>query len=182
MSILDSSFFGLFFSSFDVFKLLKSFNTIFTFYFSFQQKNKISVLFGQNAPVCMLNTPKQSKIFMTIVLTHFKIDSARSRTQTNPRALPTLRHVILLPRDAPVGSYDRRVPSSPSAVNFPSKQASMADFEDRQNLLGDEDDGSFTDRQAGREPGRPMLAICDPSRLLHRVVVLFFMCFLGFGE
>ncbi|XP_013866535.1 lysosomal dipeptide transporter MFSD1 isoform X2 [Austrofundulus limnaeus] len=54
----------------------------------------------------------------------------------------------------------------------------MADFEDRQNLLGDEDD----DRQGAREPGRPMLAICDPSRLLHRVVVLFFMCFLGFGS
>lgn len=50
----------------------------------------------------------------------------------------------------------------------------MADLEERQRLLGDEDRGSG--------PGRPMLAICDPSRLLHRLVVLFFMCFLGFGK
>uniref|UniRef100_A0A3P8PXN3 Lysosomal dipeptide transporter MFSD1 n=2 Tax=Astatotilapia calliptera TaxID=8154 RepID=A0A3P8PXN3_ASTCA len=50
----------------------------------------------------------------------------------------------------------------------------MADLEERQRLLGDEDRGSG--------PGRPMLAICDPSRLLHRLVVLFFMCFLGFGS
>uniref|UniRef100_A0A669F9I1 Lysosomal dipeptide transporter MFSD1 n=1 Tax=Oreochromis niloticus TaxID=8128 RepID=A0A669F9I1_ORENI len=50
----------------------------------------------------------------------------------------------------------------------------MADLEERQRLLGDEDRGSG--------PGRPMLAICDPSHLLHRLVVLFFMCFLGFGS
>lgn len=50
----------------------------------------------------------------------------------------------------------------------------MADLEERQRLLGDEDRGSG--------PGRPMLAICDPNRLLHRLVVLFFMCFLGFGK
>uniref|UniRef100_A0A3Q3BN16 Lysosomal dipeptide transporter MFSD1 n=1 Tax=Kryptolebias marmoratus TaxID=37003 RepID=A0A3Q3BN16_KRYMA len=60
----------------------------------------------------------------------------------------------------------------------------MADFGERRNLLGDEDEDedSFADRQAARGPGRLMAAICDPSRLLHRVVVLFFMCFLGFGE
>ncbi|XP_037534144.1 major facilitator superfamily domain-containing protein 1 [Nematolebias whitei] len=58
----------------------------------------------------------------------------------------------------------------------------MADLEERQNLLGDEDEGSCTDLPEARGPGRPMAAICDPSRLLHRVVVLFFMCFLGFGS
>lgn len=58
----------------------------------------------------------------------------------------------------------------------------MADFEERRALLGDEDEGSFTDRQEARGPGRPMPAICDPSHLLHRIVVLVFMCFLGFGE
>ncbi|KAF7660405.1 hypothetical protein LDENG_00282370 [Lucifuga dentata] len=56
----------------------------------------------------------------------------------------------------------------------------MADFEEHQNLLGDEDDETETHRQTG--PGRPMPAICDPSTLLHRIVVLVFMCFLGFGS
>uniref|UniRef100_A0A4W6C0E9 Lysosomal dipeptide transporter MFSD1 n=1 Tax=Lates calcarifer TaxID=8187 RepID=A0A4W6C0E9_LATCA len=42
--------------------------------------------------------------------------------------------------------------------------------------------GSFTGRQTARGPDRPMPAICDPSHLLHRVVVLLFMCFLGFGS
>ncbi|KAG8001954.1 Major facilitator superfamily domain-containing protein 1 [Nibea albiflora] len=54
----------------------------------------------------------------------------------------------------------------------------MADYDERQSLLGDENDG----READRGPGRPMPAICDPSHLLHRVVVLVFMCFLGFGS
>ncbi|KAM7412994.1 hypothetical protein PAMA_020399 [Pampus argenteus] len=58
----------------------------------------------------------------------------------------------------------------------------MADFEERRSLLGGEDEGSFTDRRAARGPGRPLPAICDPSHLLHRVVVLTFMCFLGFGS
>ncbi|XP_030599305.1 lysosomal dipeptide transporter MFSD1 isoform X2 [Archocentrus centrarchus] len=60
-------------------------------------------------------------------------------------------------------------------VNFAQakhKQANMA--EERQSLLG-ENDGD-------REPGKPMPAICDPNHLLHRVVVLVFMCFLGFGS
>uniref|UniRef100_A0A672FYT4 Lysosomal dipeptide transporter MFSD1 n=1 Tax=Salarias fasciatus TaxID=181472 RepID=A0A672FYT4_SALFA len=35
---------------------------------------------------------------------------------------------------------------------------------------------------APRGGGRPLAAICDPSRLPHRVVVLCFMCFLGFGS
>ncbi|XP_034024171.1 major facilitator superfamily domain-containing protein 1 isoform X2 [Thalassophryne amazonica] len=50
----------------------------------------------------------------------------------------------------------------------------MADVDERQNLLGDE--------AGSRTAGSPMAAICDPSRLLHRVVVLCFMCFLGFGS
>uniref|UniRef100_A0A8C4E1Q8 Lysosomal dipeptide transporter MFSD1 n=1 Tax=Dicentrarchus labrax TaxID=13489 RepID=A0A8C4E1Q8_DICLA len=55
----------------------------------------------------------------------------------------------------------------------------MADYEERRSLLGDGDEGSSAGR---RTAGRPMWAICDPSHLLHRVVVLLFMCFLGFGS
>uniref|UniRef100_A0A667XXA8 Lysosomal dipeptide transporter MFSD1 n=1 Tax=Myripristis murdjan TaxID=586833 RepID=A0A667XXA8_9TELE len=58
----------------------------------------------------------------------------------------------------------------------------MADVEERQGLLDDEDDVSFSGRRSATGPGRPMWAICDPSHLLHRIVVLMFMCFLGFGE
>lgn len=62
------------------------------------------------------------------------------------------------------------------------KQTNMADNEDRRRLLGDEDEVPSSSRQTPREPGRPMPAICDPNHLLHRIVVLVFMCFLGFGE
>ncbi|XP_014324962.2 major facilitator superfamily domain-containing protein 1 isoform X2 [Xiphophorus maculatus] len=58
----------------------------------------------------------------------------------------------------------------------------MADFEERGTLLGDENEGPLAGRQEAGGPERPMSAICDPSRLLHRVVVLVFMCFLGFGS
>ncbi|PWA20255.1 hypothetical protein CCH79_00003927 [Gambusia affinis] len=58
----------------------------------------------------------------------------------------------------------------------------MADFEERGSLLGDEDEVPLAGRQEASGPGRPMSAICDPSHLLHRVVVLVFMCFLGFGS
>lgn len=58
------------------------------------------------------------------------------------------------------------------------QQTNMAGPEERRNLLGDEDEGSVS----GKETARKMPAICDPSHLLHRVVVLMFMCFLGFGE
>lgn len=58
----------------------------------------------------------------------------------------------------------------------------MADREESRSLLGAEDEASFSGTQTPRGPGRPMPAICDPSHLLHRVVVLVFMCFLGFGE
>uniref|UniRef100_A0A8C9ZQQ1 Lysosomal dipeptide transporter MFSD1 n=1 Tax=Sander lucioperca TaxID=283035 RepID=A0A8C9ZQQ1_SANLU len=58
----------------------------------------------------------------------------------------------------------------------------MADYEERQSLLGDGDEGSSTGRHTAGGAGRPMLAICDPSHILHRVIVLIFMCFLGFGS
>lgn len=62
------------------------------------------------------------------------------------------------------------------------KQTNMADCEERRSLLGGEDEVSLSGSQTPRGPGRPMPAICDPNHLLHRVVVLVFMCFLGFGE
>ncbi|KAF1394128.1 hypothetical protein PFLUV_G00023290 [Perca fluviatilis] len=58
----------------------------------------------------------------------------------------------------------------------------MADYEERQSLLGDGDEGSSTGRHTAGGAGRPMLPICDPSHILHRVLVLIFMCFLGFGS
>ncbi|XP_034722823.1 major facilitator superfamily domain-containing protein 1 isoform X3 [Etheostoma cragini] len=64
----------------------------------------------------------------------------------------------------------------------------MADYEEQQSLLGDGDEGSSSGGQTAGGAGgaggagRPMLAICDPSHLLHRVIVLIFMCFLGFGS
>ncbi|XP_028276324.1 lysosomal dipeptide transporter MFSD1 isoform X2 [Parambassis ranga] len=58
----------------------------------------------------------------------------------------------------------------------------MSDFEENQSLLGEDDARSFTGRRTPRDPDRPLPAICDPSRFLHRVVVLGFMCFLGFGS
>ena len=35
---------------------------------------------------------------------------------------------------------------------------------------------------AGQDAPRALPALCDPSRLAHRLVVLSLMCFLGFGE
>uniref|UniRef100_A0AAQ4QWZ8 Lysosomal dipeptide transporter MFSD1 n=1 Tax=Gasterosteus aculeatus aculeatus TaxID=481459 RepID=A0AAQ4QWZ8_GASAC len=62
----------------------------------------------------------------------------------------------------------------------------MADYEERQSLLGDDDGGDSGSSAGGRAAagagGGPMPAICDPKHLLHRVVVLVFMCFLGFGS
>uniref|UniRef100_A0A6Q2Y092 Lysosomal dipeptide transporter MFSD1 n=1 Tax=Esox lucius TaxID=8010 RepID=A0A6Q2Y092_ESOLU len=57
----------------------------------------------------------------------------------------------------------------------------MADTEERQRLL--DEDGDIPSSRPINEsgPGRPMSALCDPSRLLHRLVVLAFMCFLGFA-
>ena len=61
----------------------------------------------------------------------------------------------------------------------------MAEVEERRNLLGSDDEGdnvSFSDTTDGPGPRRTMSAITDPSRLPHRIIVLSFMCFLGFGK
>uniref|UniRef100_A0A7N6BJE3 Lysosomal dipeptide transporter MFSD1 n=1 Tax=Anabas testudineus TaxID=64144 RepID=A0A7N6BJE3_ANATE len=50
---------------------------------------------------------------------------------------------------------------------------------EQRSLLGDEDE-PLPGGKTSRGPGRPLPAICDPNHLLHRVVVLLFMCFLGF--
>uniref|UniRef100_A0A672FX47 Lysosomal dipeptide transporter MFSD1 n=1 Tax=Salarias fasciatus TaxID=181472 RepID=A0A672FX47_SALFA len=55
----------------------------------------------------------------------------------------------------------------------------MAEIEEQQSLLGAEEQQE--EDAAPRGGGRPLAAICDPSRLPHRVVVLCFMCFLGFA-
>uniref|UniRef100_A0A7N6AL94 Lysosomal dipeptide transporter MFSD1 n=1 Tax=Anabas testudineus TaxID=64144 RepID=A0A7N6AL94_ANATE len=57
----------------------------------------------------------------------------------------------------------------------------MAGSEEQRSLLGDEDE-PLPGGKTSRGPGRPLPAICDPNHLLHRVVVLLFMCFLGFGS
>ncbi|CAL8362783.1 unnamed protein product [Merluccius merluccius] len=56
----------------------------------------------------------------------------------------------------------------------------MAGAEERRSLLGDDDD--YGESDPGPPTDRTMLAVCDPTRLLHRIVVLVFMCFLGFGS
>uniref|UniRef100_A0A8C5C9Z8 Lysosomal dipeptide transporter MFSD1 n=1 Tax=Gadus morhua TaxID=8049 RepID=A0A8C5C9Z8_GADMO len=53
----------------------------------------------------------------------------------------------------------------------------MTDIEERQSLLG-----NVNGESEAEEPGKQMSAISDPTRLLHRIVVLIFMCFLGFGS
>lgn len=59
----------------------------------------------------------------------------------------------------------------------------MAASEERRGLLETDDEGDLApDPQAEEEPRTPLPAICDPSHLLHRIVVLTFMCFLGFGS
>lgn len=50
----------------------------------------------------------------------------------------------------------------------------MADREETQRLLNKNEDGV--------ENRRRLSPFCDPNHLLHRVVVLLFMCFLGFGK
>ncbi|XP_055022552.1 major facilitator superfamily domain-containing protein 1 isoform X2 [Boleophthalmus pectinirostris] len=60
----------------------------------------------------------------------------------------------------------------------------MAECEEEQRgLLGAEDEEyPAPDTQGEGETRTPLPAICDPSRLQHRIVVLVFMCFLGFGS
>uniref|UniRef100_A0AAY4DZM9 Lysosomal dipeptide transporter MFSD1 n=1 Tax=Denticeps clupeoides TaxID=299321 RepID=A0AAY4DZM9_9TELE len=54
----------------------------------------------------------------------------------------------------------------------------MADWGEGENLLNE--DPHFPS-PTGASGGK-MWAICDPTRLPHRIIVLFFMCFLGFGS
>ncbi|CAB1347774.1 unnamed protein product [Coregonus sp. 'balchen'] len=54
--------------------------------------------------------------------------------------------------------------------------------EERQNLLDEEGDISSSGPRNESGPVRPMSALCDPRRVLHRIFVLLFMCFLGFGS
>lgn len=54
--------------------------------------------------------------------------------------------------------------------------------EERQKLLDEEGDVSSSGPRNESRPVKPMSALCDPRRLLHRIFVLLFMCFLGFGE
>ncbi|XP_063061737.1 major facilitator superfamily domain-containing protein 1 [Engraulis encrasicolus] len=55
----------------------------------------------------------------------------------------------------------------------------MAGMGEEDSLIQGEDSFSGSDRD-GR--ARTMPAICDPSHWAHRIVVLVFMCFLGFGS
>lgn len=55
----------------------------------------------------------------------------------------------------------------------------MAESSERRSLIDGESD-SFLSRDGGSS--NSMLAICDPTRLAHRFVVLLLMCFLGFGK
>ncbi|XP_061073946.1 major facilitator superfamily domain-containing protein 1 isoform X2 [Conger conger] len=55
----------------------------------------------------------------------------------------------------------------------------MAERDDTENYVSEYE--PLQPRVDGASP-RPMAAICDPSKLAHRVVVLVFMCFLGFGS
>lgn len=54
--------------------------------------------------------------------------------------------------------------------------------EEHRGLLGPDLDDEDQDSLAEGEPRTPLPAICDPSHLMHRIVVLIFMCFLGFGS
>lgn len=51
--------------------------------------------------------------------------------------------------------------------------------EEARGLLSSGPDEAGSDAPAG--PGA-LPALCDPSRLAHRLLVLLLMCFLGFGE
>jgi len=52
----------------------------------------------------------------------------------------------------------------------------MADREEHRSLLDDDDEDEED------EGSRHLSPLCDPRHLLHRILVLLFMCFLGFGK
>lgn len=54
--------------------------------------------------------------------------------------------------------------------------------EEARALLPGGPDGAGGDSRAAPAASGALQALCDPSRLAHRFVVLLLMCFLGFGE
>lgn len=60
-----------------------------------------------------------------------------------------------------------------SCLSHDCASLNMADREEHRSLLDEdeEDEGS-----------RHLSPLCDPRHLLHRILVLVFMCFLGFGK
>lgn len=50
----------------------------------------------------------------------------------------------------------------------------MADRHEYESLLEDDEDDE--------DVSRHLSPLCDPTHLLHRILVLVFMCFLGFGS
>ncbi|XP_028320925.1 lysosomal dipeptide transporter MFSD1 [Gouania willdenowi] len=69
----------------------------------------------------------------------------------------------------------------PESVHKSRVHSTMDDIEDLQSVSGEEDNDEAA-LVGGEAPGRALPAICDPGHLLHRLVVLVFMCFLGFGS
>ncbi|XP_028650281.1 major facilitator superfamily domain-containing protein 1 isoform X1 [Erpetoichthys calabaricus] len=62
----------------------------------------------------------------------------------------------------------------------------MALKEENKRLLAEDDESepslSNSHSRYDSDSERQMSACCDPSHLLHRIIVLIFMCFLGFGS
>lgn len=54
--------------------------------------------------------------------------------------------------------------------------------EEARGLLANGPDETGRDAPAALAAPGALPALCDPSRLAHRLVVLLLMCFLGFGE
>ncbi len=49
-------------------------------------------------------------------------------------------------------------------------------------MAGREYEGLLDDDEDDEDVSRHLSPLCDPTHLLHRIVVLIFMCFLGFGK
>lgn len=65
-----------------------------------------------------------------------------------------------------------------ASCSVPSYSPMEEEDEEARALLGDRPEGD----SAVRGAPRALPALCDPSHLSHRLVVLLLMCFLGFGE
>lgn len=112
-----------------------------------------------------------------------------------PSTTPTHRSVAL--RDLPrrhvsgcghvstvcSGLRHRLPPGVALAVISRSPAGSMEDEDEEARALlpGGSDEAGRETRAAPAASGA-LQALCDPSRLAHRLVVLLLMCFLGFGE